>query len=385
VSIGGIVEIAPYQTGKVTTSSSNTATAQSLKNTRTAGPGTWSTSVLNISGTEDLGGGLRASFFLMTNLGNLANTNTYAPDTALGGRERSLSLTSANLGTLRFGRFVAAPGTGFHSFSGAGSATLPGSSYGISQGHSTSATTAGDFGHSNFHAYSATAATYERQNNLLQFTSNAINGFTVTVAHGRNALDNDSAATPGKTNQEYTGAQVVYAAGPLSIGFGVNDRKGEAEAVAVVNADPAANPIVVGSAATARSSNKGTLNWVGASYNFGAFTLFGHHVVREDKETTAAGVTTTQIDANLTGFGVSVPMGALTLRASTYSGKDKRAAGATDDRKLTGHQLSAVYALSKRTSLVAATGKNEYKRDGAASITSARKYEATTLTVNHTF
>ena len=372
VTIGGIVEIAPYQTGTATTTAQGAgALEQQLKSTRTAGPNTWATSVLNISGTEDLGGGLSASFFTMTGLGTLPNGNANATDGGIGNRERSLSLTSKDLGTLRYGRFVSAPGTGFHAFSGAGSATLPGSSYGFSQANAAGA--AGLFGENNFHV---STRNYERQNNLLQFTSNAMNGFTVTVVHGRDALDNTAAANAGETKNEYTGAQLGYVAGPLSLAVGFNERKGETEA-AVLN--------------VRSTSNKGNLNWIGASYNFGPFALFGHHATREEKDTNAAGVTSTTNDMKITGFGISAPIGAWTLRASTYSGKDARqdttngGLGNADNMKLAGQQVSAVYALSKRTSLIAAAGKNEYKRDGNESVAATRKYEAKTLTVLHTF
>ncbi|WP_414013970.1 porin [Limnohabitans sp.] len=382
VTIGGIVEIAPFHTGTVTTRDAGAENPEvQRKSTRTAGPNTWATSVLNISGTEDLGGGLSASFFLMTGLGTLPNTNTNAADGGIGNRERSLSVTSKDLGTLRFGRFVAAPGTGFHAFSGAGSATMPGSSYGFSQGHS--ATAAGDFGHNNFHANANPNANYERQNNLLQFTSNAMNGFTVTVAHGRDSLDRTDVTRPGETKNEYTGVQLGYVAGPLSLAVGINERKGETEAAAAVpfSLGP---PTILPVDAVTNSTNKGSLNWVGASYNFGPFALFGHHATREE-ETTSAGVTTTANDMKITGLGISAPIGAWTLRASANSGKDSRGVGNADNMKLAGHQVSAVYALSKRTSLIAAAGKNEYKRDGAESTAATRKYESKTLTVMHTF
>ncbi len=96
-------------------------------------------------------------------------------------------------------------------------------------------------------------------------------------------------------------------------------------------------------------------------------------------------MTTTANDMKITGFGISAPIGAWTLRASANSGKDSRGDGNADNMKLAGHQVSAVYALSKRTSLIAAAGKNEYKRDGADSIAATRKYESKTLTVMHTF
>jgi predicted porin len=230
-----------------------------------------------------------------------------------------------------------------------------------------STTAAGNFGINNFHARAT--GNFERQNNLLQFSSNTINGITFTLTHGRDALDESGATRASETKAEYTGAQVSYAAGPLSLGVGLNSSKTAAE-----QTDAAAN-----------SSTKNKLNWIGGSYNAGAFTLFVTHATREDEDISDANVATTALDAKLTGYGIAVPVGALTLRASAYSGKDKRGAGTDDNMKLSGHQVSAVYALSKRTSLVAATGKNEYKRDGAESTAATRKYQATTLTMVHTF
>ena len=89
-------------------------------------------------------------------------------------------------------------------------------------------------------------------------------------------------------------------------------------------------------------------------------------------------------DIKLNAIGVNVPMGAITLAASTYRGKDKRAGTAATAAKLSGHQLSATYSLSKRTTVYALVGKSEYKRDGASTI-ATRKTTATNVGLVHAF
>jgi predicted porin len=181
--------------------------------------------------------------------------------------------------------------------------------------------------------------------------------------------DSNDAALTGKNEGNQTSVHVGYAAGPLSVGFGTNSRTDSTE----------------GTAAAVRSTTDTDLQWIGASYNLGVATVFATNVTREAKTSTGGAAAATGTDASVNAFGVSVPMGAITLRASTYSGSDKRATGAADDMKLSGNQLSVSYALSKRTTLVAATGTNQIKRDGAASTAATQKITGTTLGLTHTF
>jgi GBP family porin len=387
VTLGGTLEIAPFSNGKVTTQAAGAAGATTaVKSNRTSQPNTWSTSVLSLTGTEDLGGGLKANFVLISGMGagtgaHTTDSTTNAADSGIGNRERSLGL-SGGFGALRFGRFVPAAAAGFHAFSGAGSATLVGSAYGMSTANSA----AGPNGlHTN-------ADNFERINNVLQYTSPAFNGFTLNLAVAQNSNDSNDAAALGKNSTNQTSISLNYAQGPLSVGVGMNDLKTKVQAAPEVPATVAVdangdltNLFAAGTAAVAQSSRKSDLDWIGASYDLGVATVYGTHVKRKGTATTAAGVTTTGTNAKVNAFGVSVPMGAFTLRASMYSGKDTRGVGAADDMKLSGNQLSASYALSKRTSLIAATGTNQYKRDGAESTAATRKQTATTLAVNHTF
>lgn len=381
VTLGGLLEIAPYSNGKVTTQAAGAAGAiTEVKSSRTSSPTTWNTSVLSLSGTEDLGGGLKANFVLLSGAGagtgvHTIDSTTNAGDSGIGNRQRSLGL-SGNFGTLNFGRFVPAAAAGFHAYSGAGSATFIGNVYGMSTaqaGAPNGLHTGGD--------------TFERINNIAQYTSNVIGGFTLNLAVAQNSNDSTNPVALGKNSTNQTSISLNYAQGPLSVGVGMNDMKVNVEAAAATAGTFDANllPLTLGANAVAQASRKNDLDWIGASYDLGVATVYGTHVKRKGTATTAAGVTTTTTSAKVNAFGVMVPMGAVTLRASMYSGKDTRGAGDdTDNMKLSGHQLSATYALSKRTSLVAAAGNNQYKRD-TASVAPTRKQTATTMTVNHTF
>lgn len=348
VTIGGTLEVAPVRATKLTTLTGAAETA--VKGSNLGQNNTWSTSVLSISGVEDLGGGLKATAVMISGVGD-----------GFAARERTLAL-SGGFGAVRFGRFVPAAAVGFHAFSQSGSATLVGSVYGMST------PSVGALDAATRNALHNSAANFERQDNVLQYTSPTFSGFTANLAMVNNSLDSNAAALTGKVEGKQTSLHLGYAQGPFSAGFGYNTRTDATE----------------GTALTVASTDT-DLQWIGASYDLGVAVLGFTNVKREAKGSIGAAAAATTTDASVNNFGVTVPMGAFTLRASTYAGKDKQTVAATDNVKLSGHQISAAYALSKRTSLIAATGTNQIKRDGAASTADARKITGTTLTVNHTF
>jgi len=212
---------------------------------------------------------------------------------------------------------------------------------------------------------------FERQDNVLQYTSPNFSGFVANAAIGHNSADVNSGADTGKASVKQTSLHIGYSQGPLAAGLGMNRGNISVQVATAL-------PIVV-----VKATTNSSLNWVGASYDLGVASVFAHYVTRKGEATNSAGVTTTGTDIRATGLGVSAPFGATTLRASMYSGKDARTVLTTDDVKLSGYQISAVYALSKRTSAIAAMGVNEIKRDGGTAAT--RKFSATTLALNHSF
>jgi predicted porin len=219
-----------------------------------------------------------------------------------------------------------------------------------------------------------TPASFERQANLIQYTSPTFNGFTANVAFGSSTQDRSSATASdnrvGENERRQTSLHLGYAQGPIAVGLGVNRLSASSEAR---NAAPDTTDL---------SSSRASLNWIAGSYDFGVARVFAAHVQREDK---VGAPRSTTSDVSATSIGISVPMNPFTFRASVYRGSDDRAAGAADDMDLSGYQLAAIYALSRRTSVIFAHGVNEVERDGALSTATSRKIEATTLTVQHTF
>ena len=344
VTLSGTLQIGAVNNGKTATQAKEATATTNVKTSSTAAHNTWATSTLNVNAVEDLGGGLRASAVMISGVSD-----------GFAARERTLGL-SGGFGAVRFGRFVPAAAAGFHGFSGAGSANLAGSIYNMSTAGSATA------------AMHTNAVSFERQDNVLQYTSPSFSGFTVNLAMFNNTSDSDAADKTGKVEGNQTSLHLGYAAGPLSVGFGTNSRTDSKEGTALPG-----------------DSTDTDLQWIGASYNLGVATVFATNVTREAKTSTAGAAATTGTDASVNAFGVSVPMGAITLRASAYSGNDKRATGTADDMKLSGNQLSVSYALSKRTTLVAATGTNQIKRDGADSTAATQKITGTTLGLTHAF
>jgi predicted porin len=78
-------------------------------------------------------------------------------------------------------------------------------------------------------------------------------------------------------------------------------------------------------------------------------------------------------------------MGKITLAASAYQGANKNTAAADDDQKLSGHQVSARYAFSKRTTAYAMMGTNQIKNDGDNTTSATRKETATMVGLTHSF
>jgi predicted porin len=135
------------------------------------------------------------------------------------------------------------------------------------------------------------------------------------------------------------------------------------------------------------AQTKSRIDWLGLSYNLGVAQLFFSHATREDKVTdianAAAEITAGDIKVNT--IGIAVPMGAVTLNASMYDGDNSGGVGGADDRGLKGHQVSARYALSKRTFVYAVTGTNKDSRKDTTQDNDDFKRTQTQFGVVHSF
>jgi len=375
VTVSGVLDAAAHSAGKSTiaaqlggatvtekTSGSNFL-GEAAPAAIAAGDG-WSTSQVVFTATEDLGGGLRATAVFSSRLSQ-NGTVGMAPN-ALGNRDRYVEL-SGGFGAVRVGRFA---GTidGHNGFSGAGTTGTPGALNTFSTGGAGSGATASRFFGGATGLVGADGGSFERNNNLVQYSSPVINGITLSAGFTDDSRDISNLLGQASAKMQYAGLQ--YSAGPLALSAQSGQRKVSVEGAAAVN----------------ETSNKADFDWIGARYDFGMVVLNGSFATRKGSATDANGITANSTDARLSALGVAIPVGAITLRASMYTGKDNRGAAATDNTDLAGNQFSATYNLSKRTLIYAATGKNEVKQtSGATSTAAGSVVEGTNIGISHSF
>ncbi len=282
------------------------------------------TSRLGFRGIEDLGGGLRAGFWLEGQV----NTDTGTGAATGGGfnfaRRATVSLIGG-FGELRLGRdFTAhysnmAVGDPFGQVGVATSANLR-NSY-LTQGG---------------------IATGTRTDNQIMYFLPAMGGLYGQVNVG---------AGEG-TGDKYVGGRLGYAAGPLNVGVGY----GKSER----------------SVADLESMN------VSASFNMGFATLMGFYE-KSEFNNGVGGAGNVSNDIDLISVALSMPLGKGTLKAQ-YTKADGGSSVATAARNYdaTSFGIGYVYNLSKRTSLYTSYGKisNEGNAATGAGTTGGGNYTA---------
>jgi predicted porin len=258
-----------------------------------------STSALFVKGTEDLGGGLKASFLVETdwnvvsgtaNTGAKKSDGTVAAASTFGNGEIKLGLAG-----------------------GFGNLELGSPNYNSLYSHLTGQ----PFGTAIGSGFASTSARLVRAENAVKYTTPTMGGFNAVVykSNKQNTVSSaDFNATIGAYAQ--TGIQEVgfaYANGPLAANF--TNQKQE----------------------TATGSET-TYNTLGANYALGAAKVFALY------QTTKSGTTT---DNTYTAVSATYPVGGVTLMAQVGSLENKDGVKSS----LTG--LGADYALSKRTTAYA--------------------------------
>ena len=271
------------------------------------------TSFVKFAASEDLGGGLKAAAEM--------SLDGFARGTATGG-DNALTLTGG------FGRIKLANDKGADYLSSVigGIAGLDGKVFGA-----------------------------RTINDSVAYTSPSFGGLTFGLSHTENGNAAGTAPSIGlgagsasNNDQRSNSLSVSYAAGPL------------AATAALTSWDNQSTEAAAPNNAKTRARAKG-------SYNFGAFTL-GAGVVQVQRN---KGTTTESI------LAVTAPLGALTLGFDLGSSKRADSGTAADDITKSGYGLKAVYALSKRTSLVGAY--TNWDEGGT------QRANLTELLVSHTF
>ena len=328
--------------------------------TKSAGvmDGSWAGSRIGFSGTEDLGGGLKASFTLEQGI-NPTSNNGFNQRVASGAHQLADATGTAYAASNNRQSFLGLAG-GFGQVRVGFQYT---NSYDVVafQGYSLSEFQGGNY-QNQTHANGTRA-------NAITYIAPVMSGLTLKVQVGQgasrataesNAAGNigSSTNTLTKNNNDYTSLMAAYANGPLSVAY------------AYSKADLATS--AAASAQTAPESSN-----FGASYNLGFATVSATMGNLKDG---AATESTTKAQQ----FSVKVPFGATDLLISTGSAKKTTAgtAAAVTDSK--GTTIGLSHALSKRTNIYGFTGTE--KNDAITAANGAGYKDTKTMVgIRHAF
>lgn len=306
---------------------------------------------LGFRGTEDLGGGMAASFWLEGQI----NPDDGSRALSNFNRRSTVSLTGS-FGEVRLGRDYTASfwnDTVFDVFSGAGSGTNLITSISTNLATQRGASTAANPGSIGLGG----SDTYVRASNMIgYFLPAGLGGIYGQVQYSLpENVKSDGVATGAGNKGRYFGARLGYASGPLDVA--VAHGQNTVADVTAVNA--------AGVPTGGRTDNKlKTIN-IGASWDFGIVKVFGElsrvDDVLKTRQMLNAGVfplSWTEKDTYKgTMLGVQVPIGAGLVRAAYETVKYKNGlspwAAATTGTDASTSKLSVGYVhnLSKRTAL----------------------------------
>lgn len=305
----------------------------------------YNSSRLGFRGTEDLGGGLAASFWLEAPISN----DNGQEGIATFARRSTVSL-SGGFGEIRLGRdytptfwndtvfdpfgtngvgtnLISTANSGFGAWLGGGTTSVPGFT-------------------------NVTGSNYVRASNTIgYFLPPNLGGFYGQVMYGfheRNKFD-PGAATPDVANSQrtgrYVGGRFGYANGPLDV-------------AASYGQSTIGDDFFDGTTTNVKTFN------LGASYDFGVVKLFGEYSKAKNEIDNEAIFFTPTTDIDLKGYllGVTVPVGPGLIRASYSAVKYDLNVPATlfgtfDDPKANKFAIGYVHNLSKRTALYATVAR----------------------------
>lgn len=332
------------------------AALPSVKRSQTAlSPSGYNASRIGFRGTEDLGGGLAAGFWLETSIANddgskaINNFNRRSTLSLLGG-----------LGEVRLGRDYVPTFWNNNVFDPFGT-----NGVGANLLHSVE---------TNLHTVRGPGAVvasdnYSRTSNSIGYflppNLDGVYGQAMYAIH-ENVKQSNLVGSPSKRGR-YIGARLGYAKGPLDVAAAY----GESTAADVTGLTAAGLPTGVNADNKIKTAN------LGISWDFGVAKLFGEvSRVTDDRKTTTpflgglALLTATDKDKYTGGLvGVTVPVGPGLIRASYSRIKYKNDLGAltptpfVTDRDASANKIAVGYVhnLSKRTALYATVARIRIK------------------------
>jgi predicted porin len=373
---------------------SETAFGTSIKTSQTALTNSgYNSSRLGFRGTEDLGGGLAASFWLEASLSNddgfagQGGSNGAGPNTNTGNqffnRRSTVSLSGA-FGEVRLGRDYTPTfwnDTVFDPFgtNGAGTNLI---------------STANGFGPGAPTGFTANNNYARASNSVGYFLPPNLGGFYGQLMY---AMNESTSYNPGSLTPP--GAQAIVA-NPALLLIGNNSRAGKYGGGRVGYANgPLDVAVSYGQSYIASNYFAGTTQkldiWnIGASWDFGFMKLFGEYSNNTLKNDSSSGFVNGVTNPFAFGnpgadgglIGVTVPVGAGLIRASWSGVKYNNVNNISQlfnssDPKADKFALGYVYNLSKRTALYTTVGYISNK-DGAALAVGGPAFYTTPVSIN---
>ncbi|MCF8159185.1 MAG: porin [Polaromonas sp.] len=306
--------------GKIDASIQNTSTTGMPSQTKISS-GALDSSRWGLKGSEDLGGGLNASFQLES--GFSVDTGAVRGASNLFSRVAKIALTGG-FGSVSAGlQWTPYDNAWLDALDYNGASAMNAAFY---------AGVHGDNGNTG----------WGNAKNSIQYATPDFNGFNavVMVAPGEDAM-------PGMSASRYTGFGVNYAAGPLAVSFGQETL-------------------------TPMGSGANTNGWIlTGSYALNVVNLFAAYERGSTPTTDETGYS----------VGASMPLGAKMNLAASYASEttDFKAAGADD--KTTAFGTTLVYNMSARTNVYGAYLRSEYTPGGGSGVTTS----TFSLGVRHNF
>lgn len=292
------------------------------------------TTAIKFSGTEDLGGGLKAIFMLEQNFDSTDGSNgSMAAGEVFAG-------LSGGFGTIRLGA--------------ANSPTL-----GVQAGRTPFGTKVGG-------GYASTSgAANTRNDDSFVYTSPTFGGFSVGIGYALKV--NEVAAKAGSftISESYDDDSLTV---PVDALTAPTAAAAATNAKSDIALNYAAGPLVVGVSSVTQKSALAQTNLM-AQYNLGVARLYAGYVSEDDKK----GAATSKKKG--TNFAIAAPMGAVTLMANIASWDVN--GGTAGDRDITA--VGVKYDLSKRTSTYARLVTDKTKG------TTDTKVQTTLVGLQHNF
>ncbi|MGJ7536061.1 MULTISPECIES: porin [unclassified Variovorax] len=321
----------------------------------------YNTSRLGFRGTEDLGGGLAASFWLEAPIAN----DDGATGLATFVRRSTVSL-SGGFGELRLGRDYTPTfwnDTVFDPFgtNGVGS-NLINTANGFNA-VTNGAKDTGGFGGNQNYSRASNSIGYFLPSNLGGFYGQVMYAFHENDKYSNGGFTPKDSATSKSRAGRYIGGRFGYANGPLDV------------AVAYGNST-VGDQYYAGTTDSVKTFN------LGASYDFGPVKLFGElSRAKNSRDYEITPIAGGRPDVDLNGYllGVTVPVGAGLIRASYSAVKYDYNLPVTAnqrDPKANKLALGYVHNLSKRTALYATVARVSNKNGAALTVGGPAFYNA---------